>query len=88
MIYVSNIFGSIGRHPRWPYANHAYLWADGIGELHDAAADLGLRRHWFHDGRHPHYDLTANKRRSALRLGAEPITARDFIRRKRVCAGR
>lgn len=49
----------------------SHLWADEIEELHDMAQRIGLKRSWFQDHpRHPHYDITPNKRLLALQQGA------------------
>jgi len=63
------------RHgPQW-----CHLLADSVAELHVFATRLGLKRHWFQDGRWPHYDLTVNKRALAIQLGAKEIHSRDWI---------
>ena len=54
--------------------------ADGIEELHQFAARLGLKRSWYQPAKRwqfCHYDLTPNKRALAVRLGAVEINARD-----------
>jgi len=48
-------------------------------ELHRfATGKLGLRREWFQGD---HYDLTENKQKQALRLGAKSVTSEDLFRR-------
>lgn len=48
-------------------------------ELHGFAAKLGLKREWFQTSASgPHYDLTASKRRLAVRLGAVELDDRPF----------
>lgn len=47
-----------------------HLVADSLDELHDFAAQLGLRRSWFQSRNYPHYDVTVSVRQRALRLGA------------------
>lgn len=53
----------------------SHLMADTSEELHEFAAQLGLRRAWVqHEGRPTeHYDITDPKRQQALKLGAVPI---------------
>lgn len=54
--------------------------ADGIEELHQFAARLGLKRSWYQPAKRwqfCHYDLTPNKRALAVRLGAVEIDARE-----------
>jgi Protein of unknown function (DUF4031) len=66
----------IGRHD----CTWSHLFADTDEELHAFAAKLGLKREWFQQGKRPwpgHYDVTAGKRRQAIRLGATPVTFRE-----------
>ena len=57
-----------------------HLVADSLDELHEFAAHLGLRFSWFQGAsRFPHYDLSANKRLQAIKLGAQAITARTAV---------
>ncbi len=61
--------GNTVHRSRW-----SHLTADTLDELHEfAVRKLGLKRSWFQDGRHPHYDLTEGMRWKALRLGAQPV---------------
>jgi hypothetical protein len=61
---------------------------DDVDRLHAFAARLGLKRAWFQAGSRPHYDLTAGRRREALRLGAFFVLAkhqaRDTLARRRM----
>lgn len=53
-----------------------HMWADTEEELHAFAARLGMRRGWFQGPpQHTiwHYDITAPKRRLAVRLGAVEV---------------
>jgi hypothetical protein len=68
MIYVDslieyNVFG----HKLW-----CHLLADTEDELHIFAKRLGLKKEWCQKSgkRDVHYDLTENKRRLAIKLGA------------------
>lgn len=62
----------------------SHLLADSIDELHEFAGRLGLRRSWFQgSSRFPHYDLTANKRLQAIRLGAQAVDVRTAVMRAR-----
>jgi hypothetical protein len=58
-----------------------HLVTDGdIEELHEFAENLGLKREWFQDHRHPHYDCTTERmRQKAWRRGARKITPREVI---------
>ena len=58
-----------------------HLFADGIDELHEFAARLGLRRSYFQDSRvRAHYDLAPRKRLTALGLGARTATTKEMLR--------
>ena len=61
----------------------AHLWADDLEELHAFAKKLGLKRAWFQDKRLKHYDVTANKRLQALKLGAISKSLRQKVREDR-----
>lgn len=56
--------------------------ADSLDELHTFAGQIGMRRSWFQNHRLvPHYDLTATRRRLAVRMGATETTAREVVKR-------
>lgn len=73
----------------WPYKGSLYchMMSDkkgqaGLDELHAFASALGLKRAWFQDRRgYPHYDLSQNMRRLAIRKGAQAVTGTELIRR-------
>ena len=55
----------------WHGRRWAHLMADTLGELHAMAARLGMPRHAFQDKTSgAHYDVPADLREQALRLGA------------------
>ena len=59
----------------------AHLVSDtSYDELHAFAAALGLPRRAFHGD---HYDLPGDRRDDAIALGAEPVDARQLVRRLR-----
>ena len=67
----------------WPWRGRrwAHLVSDtSYDELHAFADRLGLRREWFQGD---HYDVPAHVRERALALGAEPVDARELVRRLR-----
>jgi|ERR1044072_1525400 hypothetical protein len=74
--------------PRWPYRSVSHLYADTPEELHDFARSIGLKRVWCSDHTQPdsrllHYDLSPNKRKQAVRAGAEERPhghKKDFFR--------
>lgn len=69
-VYVDKIMPCVP-NKNWKYTRGCHLVADTVAELHSFAAVLGLKREWFQNKRIPHYDLTPNKRRLAVKLGAE-----------------
>ncbi len=68
---------------RWNWRQSCHMVAESEQELHEFAARLGLSRSWFQNKhRNPllwHYDLTANKRKQALRLGAKEVASVTFL---------
>jgi len=62
------------------YTDGVHLKADSINELHKFASKIGLKREWFQDHRHQHYDLTSNKMRErAIKMGAILVTSKELI---------
>jgi hypothetical protein len=67
----------------WPWRGRrwAHLVSDeSYDELHRFAAQLGLPRRAFQGD---HYDVPADYRELAVELGAEPVDARELVRRLR-----
>jgi hypothetical protein len=65
----------------WPFRGRrwAHLVSDAsFDELHDFAARLGLPHRAFH---RDHYDVPSELREEAISLGAEPVTARELVKR-------
>jgi hypothetical protein len=67
----------------WHLGPNCHLCADSLPELHAFARRIGMRRTWFQpdNRRLPHYNLTAQRRAAALRLGAVEITRRQLVAR-------
>jgi len=63
----------------WKGKLWAHMGADTIEELHEVADKIGLKREWFQDTKHPHYDIVESKRQLALENGA--IAVRSILRR-------
>ncbi len=58
------------------------LSAQGFQELHKMAERLGLPRRAFQEHpRHPHYDLSPDRRALAVELGAEQVSSKELVRR-------
>lgn len=78
-VYVDSIMPTL-INKKWKYSRGCHLVADTVAELHSFAACLGLKREWYQYNKTiPHYDLTANKRREAVKLGAIRVDAREFV---------
>jgi hypothetical protein len=73
-VYVDEIkdYTRIAKARRLRHTHWCHLVADTREELHVFAAQLGLRRSWFH-GYRWHYDITPPKRARAVKLGAAEI---------------
>ena len=53
---------------------HMFTDSVDLGELHEMAASIGMKRSWFQPHRiAPHYDLTPSRRAEAVRLGAVEV---------------
>ena len=73
-------FADAAKSKKWLYKESCHLIADSIGELHEFAMWLGLKPSWFQNHpRLPHYDLTQNKRRLAVKKGAIEITTFELV---------
>ena len=60
------------------YTDGVHLVSPSLAELHLFAQSIGLRRAWFQDHQHPHYDLLSHKVWSAaLRAGVISTDARS-----------
>lgn len=80
-VYVDNWRqeATVGRvSGRWSHL-FAGPW-DNPGELHQLAANIGLRRSWYQAKDWPtgHYDVTDSKRRQAIAAGAVPVDWHDM----------
>lgn len=73
-IYVDNV------KIKWQGREWCHLVADSLEELHGFARVLGLKRSWFQaSASYPHYDVTIEVRKKALRLGAHEGCRRKII---------
>lgn len=65
MIYVDNA------NIRYGDKTFFHMTSDkSITELHEFAEKIGLKIEWFQNKGYSHYDITANKREEAIKLGA------------------
>ena len=70
----------------WKLGPSCHLLADTEEELHAFAQKIGMKRAWFQDGEThsmPHYDLVANRRKMAVKLGAIEISRKELIEKLR-----
>jgi hypothetical protein len=81
-VYVDHLLPCIPTE-KWPFRFSCHLVADGNIEIDSFARRLGLKREWWqgHKGKLVHYDLTASKRKLALKLGAQEIDGKELVRR-------
>lgn len=49
-----------------------------IDNLHEMARQLGIKRCWFHGGRHPHYDIPKRRTEEILER-TERVTSRKIL---------
>lgn len=66
MIYVDKL----NQWENWIWNLGCRLTADTLNELHDFAKRLQLKPRWFQDEITPHYNLSPNKRKLAVKYGA------------------
>lgn len=73
-VYVDQARNPLGR------MKLCHMVADTLEELHGMAAAIGMRRDWFQLESFPHYDVSLDRRRKALDLGAIEIDRRQLAR--------
>jgi len=58
-----------------------HMSADSLAELHAFAAEIGVKKCWYHRGTaHPHYDITDIQREQALNSGATAVDSRFLLK--------
>ena len=63
----------------WRGKPRHHMTADSLEELHGFSQRIGIKRCWFHQGRHPHYDVTDVQRDQAIEAGAHPVDQRTLV---------
>ena len=83
MAILIDSFQNGARGPfRYWHRRCGHLVSDSsLEELHQFAAELGLRREWFQQKSIPHYDLTGTVYEMALERGAILVSSREIVRR-------
>lgn len=84
-VYVDEVqsypMQAVARSARHCGRRWCHLWTDpgNEEELHRMAAALELKPQWFQNRKgFPHYDLVPARREAAIRLGATPMSLRDW----------
>jgi hypothetical protein len=90
MAILIDSFHNGARGPaRYRHRRCGHLVSDAsLDELHEFAESLGLRREWFQMKSIPHYDLTGELYRLALRRGATLVSSREIVLRAVRIGGR
>jgi len=72
-VYVDNV--------RIPFRGMrmSHMIADDLGELHDMAIAIGMKREWFQENSFPHYDVSDERRVAALALGAAAVERKELV---------
>jgi hypothetical protein len=73
MVYVDRLQRTkYNKHTAYNYYSFCHLTADSLEELLEFADKLGLKEEWLQESRRgiKHFDITLNKRKLALKLGA------------------
>ena len=66
-------------HPIRDDYRHLVCLPYSIENLHDMARSLNIGRHFYHAGRHPHYDIPA-RRRAVLEELVPRVSSTDLVR--------
>ena len=80
MIYVDEpIYARAGvKNPRTLYA---HMVADSFSELHAFAAQIGIRKHFFHKAKSAHhYDINGTQWYKAIIAGAKQVTSKELLK--------
>lgn len=59
---------------------YSHMVADTYEELHAFAIQIGVKPHFFHRTKNPHYDITADQYAVAIQAGAVSVDTRTIIR--------
>ena len=83
MAILIDSFQNGARGPfRYWHRRCGHLVSDNsLEELHEFAAELGMRREWFQMKSIPHYDLTGDVYELAIERGAILVSSREIVRR-------
>lgn len=60
---------------------YAHMTADSLEELHQFAAQIGVKKHFFHRGsKYPHYDINEDQWIAAKYAGAICISSKELVK--------
>lgn len=60
--------------------SYAHMLADSLEELHEFAAHVGVKPHFFHKANSGwHYDVTSEQQAKAIVEGAQLVSSRDIL---------
>jgi len=64
-----------------PRKTYSHMVADTLKELHEFAALIGIKPHFFHKHRvASHYDITSDQQMVALGAGAKLVSSSEIVR--------
>lgn len=78
MIYIDPLKSYPGHR-----LQYAHMTADTLEELHEYADLIGLDRKWFHNVRHPHYDVSEKRYADAVG-GAKLVSSREIMQKAKL----
>ena len=58
--------------------SYCHLAADSLEELHAFAEKINIKKHFFHAGKHLHYDVAEEHRVNAINNGAQEVTSKEL----------
>ena len=77
-VYVDKL-----RDHGWRHGPSCHMIADSVEELITFAVSIGLRAEWFQPKSSPHFDITGEGRRLAVRNGATELDQRQLVTKLR-----
>lgn len=78
MIYIDTLKSYPGHE-----VQYAHMTADSLTELHTYAQKLGLGKEWFHNVRHPHYDISEKLYALAV-TNAKVVNSRVIVEKSKL----
>lgn len=76
-VYVDDARHALGRMIM------GHMLADSLEELHGMARAIGMELRWYQPVSFPHYDVSLERRRKAIALGAIQVDRRGIVAVKR-----